>query len=123
MSVQAVSAGDEIRPAELFSGHRIKTQQRRFAALAHKNQQKIIGKRCLENIRFGANRHRCGKLRIRRIGLISVDLVDNCCKDSDKSGHHDQRRSEQQAFQLCLDPQGGGVERRLIRTRVPKFRL
>ena len=119
----ATSARDKIRAAQLFSRDRIKAQQGGLAALAHQNHQQTIGDICLQDFRISANRHRRGILIGGNIGRIGVDLVENCCKDSDKAGDHDEGRAEQQTLQLGLDAFGRRIKRLFTRPLIPIIRL
>lgn len=119
----AASARDKIRAAQLFSCDRIEPQQCRFAAFAHQNHQQSARDVCLQDFRVSTNRHCRGVLISGNIGLIGVDLVENCCKDSDKAGDHDEGRAEQQTLQLGLDAFGRWIKRLFTRPLIPIIRL
>lgn len=116
-------SSDKVGPAKLLSRHGIKPQEGGLAAFAHQNQQHAFACAHLKDVRISTDSDRCGKRRIRQIALVAIDLVENCCKDSDKARDHDEGRAEQQALQLCLDSLGFRIERGLTRPSIPIFRL
>lgn len=119
----ATSARDKIRATQLLARDGIEAQQRRLAAFTYQNQQETVRKVRLQNFRVGANCHCCGILIGGNIGLIGVDLVENCCKDSDKAGDHDEGRAEQQTLQFGLDAFGRRIKRLFTRPLIPIIRL
>lgn len=118
-----ISIGDKLCAAERRARFGIKAQEDRLLPFPHQNEHDAVCHGDLPDVGIRANGYFSCKRDLVQRGLISVDLVENSCKDSDEPGKHDQGRAQQQPLQFCLHTQGRGIKRCVIGAIILKIRL